>query len=113
IERGVLKRALWPSISLATLGVAISALVIAVVTKFLLGTTWPEGLLLGATIAPTDAAAIAVQRRVSRVEVPSRVAGALELESGLNDPMSVFLTLALVEVIRRPSSFSFGREMMA
>lgn len=111
-ERWMLKSALWPAVTLATAGVAVTALVIAAAARAALGMSWPEGLLLGATIAPTDAAAVSVQLRVSQVEVPSRVAGALELESGLNDPMSVFLTLALVGVMRSPGSLHAGREIL-
>lgn len=111
-QRGMLKRALWPSISLATTGVALSALIVAAAARLLLHAPWPEGLLLGAAIAPTDAAAVSVQLRVSQVAVPARVVAALELESGLNDPMSVFLTLALIAFMRHADSFSFGRELL-
>ena len=111
-ERWMLRRALWPSVALATAGVAVSALVVAAATRLALGMSWPEGLLLGATVAPTDAAAVSVQLRVSKVEIPERVAGALELESGFNDPMSVFLTLALIGYMRRPGDFDAGREAL-
>ncbi|HVS77753.1 MAG TPA: potassium/proton antiporter [Steroidobacteraceae bacterium] len=111
-ERWMLKRALWPSVLLATAGVAVSAAVVAAAARLALGMSWPEGLLLGATVSPTDAAAVSVQLRFSRVGVPARVAGALELESGLNDPMSVFLTLTLVELMRRPGSFDLGNEVL-
>ena len=111
-ERWMLRSALWPAVTLATAGVAISALVVAAAARLALGLSWPEGLLLGATVAPTDAAAVSVQLRASGVEVPSRVVGALELESGLNDPMSIFLTLALIEVIRHHGAFDTGREIV-
>lgn len=111
-ERWMLRRALWPSVALATAGVAVSALVVAAATRLALGMSWPEGLLLGATVAPTDAAAVSVQLRVTKVEIPERVAGALELESGFNDPMSVFLTLALIGYMRRPGDFDAGREAL-
>ena len=95
----MLRKALWPSVALATVGVAISAGVVGAAAVVLFGASWPEGLLLGATTAPTDAAAVSVLLRVSRIAVPSRVVAALEVESGLNDPMSVLLTLALVGVM--------------
>jgi cell volume regulation protein A len=95
----MLRKALWPSVALATLGVAISTGVVGAAVVMLFGASWPEGLLLGATTAPTDAAAVSVLLRVSRIAVPSRVVAALEVESGLNDPMSVLLTVALVEVM--------------
>ncbi len=111
-ERAMIERAIGPAVSLATVGVAVSALVVAASARLLLGVSWPEGLLLGATIAPTDAAAIAVQLRVTRVRVPPRVIGALELESGLNDPMSVFLTLALVQYFKDRHGFSVQQELL-
>ncbi|HWG77114.1 MAG TPA: potassium/proton antiporter [Steroidobacteraceae bacterium] len=108
--RGMLRGALWPSVTLATLGVAISACVIGLAAVLLLHTSWPQGLLLGAATAPTDAAAVVVLLRFSGVSVPDRVKAALELESGLNDPMSVFLTLALVQWLRTPTHLGLVRE---
>lgn len=101
-ERGMFEQALWPSVALATVGVLISAGVVGAATVLLFGISWPEALLLGAATAPTDAAAVSVLLRVSRLAVPSRVTAALEVESGLNDPMSVFLTLGLVELLTTP-----------
>lgn len=105
-QRSMLRGALWPAVILATVGVAISAGIVGAAAVALFGSSWPEGLLLGATTAPTDAAAVSVLLRVSRIAVPSRVIAALEVESGLNDPMSVLLTLVLVGLITRggPSS---------
>lgn len=98
-ERSMLRKALWPSLALATVGVAVSAAVVGASAVVLFHASWPEGLLLGATTAPTDAAAVSVLLRVSRIAVPSRVVAALEVESGINDPMSVLLTLALVGLL--------------
>lgn len=117
-ERHMIREALWPSLSLATAGVAISAGLVAVAARWLFDLSWPESLLLGAVTAPTDAAAVSVLLRQSNVSVPSRVISALEVESGLNDPMSVFLTVGLVEVLTAPGGLSpahagllFVREM--
>ncbi len=107
-ERDMIKRALWPAVALATLGVAISAGVVGAAVVFLFGVSWPEALLLGAATAPTDAAAVSVLLRASRVQVPSRVIAALEVESGLNDPMSVFLTVGLVELLTAPAGLTAG-----
>ena len=101
-EREMIRQAIWPSIVLATLGVAISATLVGATAKMLLGITWPEALLVGAVTAPTDAAAVSVLLRLSRAKVPSRVMAALEIESGLNDPMSVFLTMGLVVWLTLP-----------
>ena len=105
-DRAMLRTALAPSIVLATLGVAISAGVVGGAVVLLLGLHWSQGLLVGAVMAPTDAAAVAVLLRQSRAPVPERVAAALEVESGLNDPMSVFLTVALVEFLAHPATAS-------
>ena len=107
-ERAMVERALWPAVALATVGVVISAGVVGAAAVLLFKVSWPEALLLGAATAPTDAAAVSVLLRASRVEVPSRVIAALEIESGLNDPMSVFLTVGLVELLTSPAGLGAG-----
>lgn len=111
-ERAMIREALWPSIALATAGVAISAGVVGAAAVLMFRVSWPDGLLLGAATAPTDAAAVSVLLRLSRAAVPPRVAAALEVESGLNDPMSVFLTLSLVEALTVPGGIGAGREVL-
>jgi cell volume regulation protein A len=90
----------WPEIrpvmrlgvSLATVGVAVSVLVMAVFCHFVLGLTWELSVLLGAVTSPTDAAAVFSVLR--RVPLPRRLTGSLEAESGLNDaPTVVLVTL--------------------
>ena len=108
-ERDMIRQALWQSVALATVGVAISAGVVGMAAVLLFGIPWPEALLLGAATAPTDAAAVSVLLRASKIEVPSRVTAALEVESGLNDPMSVFLTVGLVELLTAPEGLDAGR----
>ncbi len=90
----------WPEIrpvmrlgvSLATIGVAVSVLVMAVFSHFVLGLSWQLSVLLGAITSPTDAAAVFSVLR--RVPLPHRLTGALEAESGLNDaPTVVLVTL--------------------
>ena len=107
-ERGMMRQALWPSLALATGGVAISAGIVGAVGAELFGVPWIEALLIGAATAPTDAAAVSVLLRLSKASVPSRVVAALEVESGLNDPMSVFLTVGLVELLLSPKSTGAG-----
>ncbi len=104
----MIRQALWPSLALATVGVAISAGIVGAVGAELFGVPWLEALLLGAATAPTDAAAVTVLLRLSKAEVPSRVVAALEVESGLNDPMSVFLTVSLVELLVSPQESGVG-----
>ena len=107
-ERRMIRQALWPSLALATAGVAISAGIVGTVGAELFGLPWLQALLIGAATAPTDAAAVTVLLRLSKAEVPSRVEAALEVESGLNDPMSVFLTVGLVELIVSPQIAGVG-----
>ncbi len=108
-RQSMIRQALWPSLTLATLGVAISTGLMGTAIVWLFGVSWPSALLLGAVISPTDAAAVGVQLRLSKAQVPSRLISALEIESGLNDPMSVFLTLALVEILIAPTQSGLGR----
>jgi cell volume regulation protein A len=78
--------------SLATVGVAISVGVMAVVAHFLFGMSWELAVLLGAVTSPTDAAAVFSVLR--RVPLPHRLTSVLEAESGLNDaPTVVLVTL--------------------
>ena len=76
-------------VSLATVGVAVSVAVVAVGAHFLLGLSWELAVLLGAVCSSTDAAAVFSVLRV--VPLPSRLTGALEAESGLNDAPTVVL----------------------
>lgn len=117
-ERRMFRLALWPSVALATAGVAVSAGVVGAAVVLLFGVPWPQALLLGAATAPTDAAAVAVILRLSGAQVPARVVAALEIESGLNDPMSVFITVALVDALTAPQGIDilhaallFAKEM--
>lgn len=108
-----------PSLAMATIGVVVTAGLVGVAARLIAGIDWAPALLLGALVAPTDAAAVAAVLRTSKVAVPDRVIAVLEVESGLNDPMAVFLTLLLIEAISQPADLSlmhgvgfFLREML-
>ena len=75
--------------ALASLGVAVSVGVMAVLSHLLFGLDWRTAILLGAVTSPTDAAAVFSVLR--RVPLPRRLTGALEAESGLNDAPTVLL----------------------
>jgi len=87
------KKAAPAAIALATVGVAVSIGVVAACTHWLLGLGWREALLLGAVLAPTDAAAVFSVLR--RLPLPPWLSGVLEGESGLNDPPSVLAVTLL------------------
>jgi cell volume regulation protein A len=88
-----------PAITLASVGVVLTAIFFAGAASLLLGLSWIEGLLLGAIVASTDAAAVFFLLRIGGIHIRDQVRSTLEVESGTNDPMAIFLTLMLVEVI--------------
>jgi cell volume regulation protein A len=96
---GVLRQAAVPAVSLATGGVAITAAIFGAAAHYLIGFTWLESMLLGAAVASTDAAAVFFLLRAGNVHLRDRVRSILEIESGTNDPIAIFLVITLVEVI--------------
>lgn len=89
-----IRRVLGPGVVLATVGVLATAALVGLGAR-VMGFSWSEALLLGAVVSSTDAAAVFSVLRSSGVAVGERVAATLELESGLNDPVAVILTIAL------------------
>ena len=104
----MLRLAFWPAALLATVGVAVTALVLGLFVSFVDGVPLLGALLAGAAAAPTDAAAVAVLLRRADAALPKRLLALLEVESGLNDPMSVFLTFLVMRLIAEPGSIGLG-----
>ena len=93
-------RAAWrPATVLATAGVLVTAAVTGYAASRILDVPLLTGLLLGSIVASTDAAAVFSVLRSQGVHLRERLAATLEIESGSNDPMAIFLTIGLVEVL--------------
>lgn len=101
-----LRQAAAPALTLATVGVLITASIIAVAAHFLLEFGWLEAFLLGAIAGSTDAAAVFFLLRAGNTEIKERLRSTLEIESGSNDPIAIFLTISLVEILSSGQSIS-------
>jgi cell volume regulation protein A len=88
-----------PAMVLATLGVLISAGVTAIAASWVLGISFTEGVLVGAIVSSTDAAAVFFLLRAGGLKLQKRVVSTLEIESGTNDPIAVLLTFLLVGIV--------------
>lgn len=91
-------------IVLSTLAVLVSAVLVGLFSTYVLGFTWLEGLLLGAIVSSTDAAAVFSVLRSKSISFKGRTKDLLELESGSNDPMAVFLTIGVIRVLTEPGT---------
>ena len=88
---------------LSTFGVLITAIMVGLFASVLLGFSFLEGLLLGSIVSSTDAAAVFSVLRSKGISLKGKLKPLLELESGSNDPMAIFLTVGLIQLITQPN----------
>lgn len=86
-------------LSLSTLGVFLTTIAVGACAHFLFNLSWPEAFLLGAIVSSTDAAAVFSVFRAKSLGLSKGIRETLELESGSNDPMAVFLTVGILQFI--------------
>lgn len=103
--QSAIRRSLLPSGLLATLGVALTSGVVALAAR-LFGIPWGESILIGVIVSSTDAAAVFAVLRGGSVRVKDPARSTLEVESCINDPMAVLLTVTAVELMRSNTGFS-------
>src|SRR5690606_4198371 len=77
----------------------LTAALVGLAAHYLAGFPLLEAFLIGAIVSSTDAAAVFFLLRVGGITIRERIRSTLEVESGANDPMAIFLTIALVEMI--------------
>lgn len=99
-----IKPVLRNGIALSTIGVLVTAISVGVFSSYLLGFSLREGMLLGAIVSSTDAAAVFSILRTRKIGLKGNIRPLLEFESGSNDPMAYFLTLSLIDLIKNPDA---------
>ena len=99
---------LGPGVALATVAVVLTAATVGVASMWVLGLPLLHGLLLGAIVSSTDAAAVFSVMRSRGLGLKDRLRRVLELESGSTDPMAVFLTIGLITLIVEPNATAAG-----
>jgi potassium/hydrogen antiporter len=99
-----IKPIIWQGVSLSTVGVLLTALSVGIFVWAVTDFSIYEGLLLGAIVSSTDAAAVFSILRAKSMALKGRLRSILELESGSNDPMAYVLTIAFLSLVQSPEA---------
>jgi potassium/hydrogen antiporter len=102
-ELKTIRPVLWKGLLLSSIGVLLTAIFVGVFVHLVLDFSLLQGLLLGAIVSSTDAAAVFSVLRSKAVKLKGDLEPLLEFESGTNDPMAVFLTIGLTQMIVTPN----------
>lgn len=95
-------------LSLSTIGIFITTFLVGLFANKVLNFSWLEGLLLGAIISSTDAAAVFAVLRGNNINLKKGLRPLIEFESGCNDPMAVFLTVGLLQLMTSHTTSFLG-----
>lgn len=98
-EFSIFRIALKPAIVLSTVGVLLTCTLLAALAVVLFDLPLPIALLFGAIVSSTDAAAVFGLLKNSGARLNQRVEATLEIESGMNDPMAIFLTILAISIV--------------
>jgi potassium/hydrogen antiporter len=94
-----IKPVLWQGIALSTAGVIITAIIVGLLVTIFTNFSILEGMLLGAIVSSTDAAAVFSILSSKSIGLKGSIRPLLELESGSNDPVAYILTIAFTYLL--------------